>query len=181
MAKGRKKKKGISWQTQIILIFVLMAAIAAMPTTMLVFFGMLPTVVALFIDRTGEKTRALAVGAMNAAGCTPFILQLWTTNNSMEHAGMIITDPRTIIVMYCAAGVGYIIDWAISGLVGTVMVQRANARREQIAKYQAEMVERWGVEVTGEIPVDAYGFPLESDDHPQNAGKKAQKTADKPR
>jgi hypothetical protein len=180
MAKGRKKKKGISWQTQILLIFVLMAAIAAMPTTMLVFFGMLPTFVALFIDRTGEKTRVLTVGAMNAAGCTPFILQLWTTNNSMDHAGFIITDPRTIIVMYCAAGVGYIIDWAISGLVGTVMVQRANGRREQIAKHQAEMVERWGVEVTGEIPVDAYGFPLAPDDHPMT-GKKAAKTAEKPR
>jgi len=166
MAKGRKKKKakGVTWQTQIILIFVLMAAIAAMPTTMLVFFGMLPTLVALLIDRTGEKTRVLTVGAMNAAGCTPFVLQLWTTNNSAEYAGMIITDPRTIIVMYCAAGIGYMIDWAISGLVGSVMVQRANQRREQITRRQAEMVERWGIEVTGEVPVDAFGFPLDPDD-----------------
>ena len=172
MAKSRKKKKGGNWQTQIILIFVLLSAIAAMPTTMLVLIGMLPTLVALFIDRTGEKTRVLTVGAMNAAGCTPFILQLWTTNNSLEHAGLIITDPRTIIVMYCAAGAGYMIDWAISGLVGSVMVQRANLRREQIASHQAEMVERWGQEVTGEIPVDAYGFPLDPDDIPLSSDKK---------
>ena len=54
MAKGRKKKKGISWQTQIILIFVLMAAIAAMPTTMLVFFGMFTSAAPRRVRRGGQ-------------------------------------------------------------------------------------------------------------------------------
>lgn len=162
MASGKKKKKkGMTWQIQLVLIFVVLAGIAAMPTTVLLCLGMLPTLVAWFIDRTKERTRALTVGAMNAAGCTPFILQLWTTSNNLESSLMIISDPRTIIVMYCAAGVGYLIDWAISGLVGSVMVQRATGRRDQIAKRKAALVERWGREVTGEVPLDQYGFPVE--------------------
>ncbi len=156
--KKSKKKAGRSWQIQLMLVFILLAGIAAMSTTMLLLIGMLPTFVALFIDRTAEKTRVLTVGAMNAAGCTPFILQLWTTGAAMDNALTIITDPLTIVVMYCAAGVGYIIDWSISGLVGSVMVQRGGLRRNQIAKRQAELVERWGPEVTGDSPVDAYGF-----------------------
>lgn len=164
MAKRRKKSKGLTWRGQIVLIFSLLAAVAALPTTVMLFLGMLPTMVCLFIDRTAEKTRVLTVGAMNAAGCSPFIVQLWTTHNTFENSMSITTDPRTVIVMYCAAGVGYMLDWAISGIVATIMVQRAQHRIGLIQKKQEEMVERWGREVTGEIPVDAYGFALESDD-----------------
>lgn len=162
--KKIKKKAGRSWQMQMMLIFILLAGVAAMSTTMLLLIGMLPTFVALFIDRTSEKTRVLTVGAMNAAGCTPFVLQLWTTGVSMDNAITIISDPLTIIVMYCAAGVGYIIDWSISGLVGSVMIQRGSLRRNQIAKRQAELVERWGPEVTGDSPVDIYGFAEDNAD-----------------
>lgn len=166
--KGGKtgKKGGRSWQIQLTLIFVLLAGLAALSTTMLLLIGMLPTFVALFIDRTADKNRPLTVGAMNLAGCAPFILQLWTTGTSMNNALTIITDPRTIIVMYCAAGVGYIINWAVSGLVGSVMVQRGTSRRNYIARRQAELVERWGPEVTGETVVDDYGFAVVEDHTP---------------
>ena len=162
---GKKKlrKAGRSWQIQLMLLFILLAGIVAMSTTMILLVGLLPTFVALFIDRTPEKTRVLTVGAMNAAGCAPFILQLWTTGVSMDNALSIITDPLTIVVMYCAAGVGYIIDWSVSGLVGSVMIQRGSVRRKQIAKRQAELVERWGPEVTGDNPGDAYGFAEKPD------------------
>lgn len=170
--KKKKKKKGLTWQIQLVLIFVILASIAAMPTTVLLILGMLPTAVAWFIDRTKERTRALTVGAMNAAGCTPFILQLWQTGNSMPTSLHIISDPRTIIVMYCAAGVGYLIDWAISGLVGSVMVQRATGRREQIAKRKAALVERWGPEVTGEVALDQYGFPIDENAMPARPAPK---------
>lgn len=163
---AKKKKKALSWKIQILMIFTALAAIVAMSTTVMVFFGMLPTLAALFIDRTAEKTRVLSVGAMNLAGCTPFILQLWTTQNTLENAFVIITDPRTIIVMYSAAGVGYLIDWAISGLIGGIMVQRATARRTSIAKRKEELIERWGREVTGEVMVDAQGFAIGGDEPP---------------
>jgi len=159
--KSRKGKKSATWQTQILLIFIFLAMIAAMPTTIMLFLGMLPTMVAIFVDRTHEKTRALSVGAMNLAGCSPFVLQLWTTHHAVENAITIISDPLTIIVMYCAAGVGYVIDWAVSGLVGGIMIHRAVARREQIKTIQAGLVERWGREVTGEVMVDVHGFPVE--------------------
>lgn len=163
-AKKRKKKKAAGWHGRVLLVVSILAAVAAMSTSVLLLIGMLPTIVAVFIDRTADKTRALSVGALNLAGCMPFVLQLWTTDTSLESALVIITDPRTIIVMYCAAGVGYLVDWAVAGLVGTVMVQRATSRRDQIKKTQADMVTRWGIEVTGDVPVDEHGFPLVAED-----------------
>ncbi len=175
--KNSKKNKQapIGWMPQILLIFILLAALAAMPTTVVLFFGLLPTVVAFAVDRTKTKTRVLTVGAMNIAGCAPFVLRLWATDHSLDNAFVIITDPRTIIVMYCAAGVGYILDWTVSGLIGTLMVSKATHRREMIKKRQAEMVERWGREVTGEVAVDASGFPVEEDSNLQKV-KKSEKT-----
>ena len=166
MAKKKKKSKPMGWRGRVLLIFMLLAAIAVMPTTCMLMIGMIPSMVAVFIDRTKEKTRALSVGAMNFAGCSPFVLQLWTSENTFDQAMGIVADPRTIIVAYSAAGVGYILDWGISGLIGTVMIQRATSRREQITKRHEELVQRWGREVSGEIPVDRQGFAMAQDDGP---------------
>lgn len=158
-----RRHKKMSIQVRALLIFGLLCSLIFMPTMVLLIVGMLPTLVATFIDRTSEKTRGLTVGAMNLAGCMPFLLQLWSTTNSVERAIEIIVDPRTIIVMYCAAGVGYIVDWAVSGLVASIMVQTSAARLQNISKRRAELIERWGREVTGEIAVDRQGFPTEQE------------------
>ncbi len=158
--KLQKKKKGGVLQKIRILGMVLVAFIF-LPTTIMMLFALLPTVVAALIDRSGKLTKALTVGSMNLAGTMPFLLQLWTTGHSVENALVIISDPRTIIVIYCAAGIGYLIEWAMSGLVGSIMVQSSGARLKEIKKRQLALIARWGEEVTGDIPLDTYGFPVE--------------------
>ncbi|MDB5490416.1 MAG: hypothetical protein JWO78_265 [Micavibrio sp.] len=168
-----KKKRGMSIQVRAILIFSLICGLIFMPTMVLVIIGMLPTLTAVFIDRSSEKTRGVTVGALNLAGCMPFLLQLWGGGNTLDHAFTIITDPRTIIVMYCAASVGYIVDWAVSGLVATIMVQTSGTRLQNMAKRRTDLIARWGREVTGDLPLDSQGFPLDQDAEGGNAGKAA--------
>lgn len=162
MAKSKAKAKAGSkgWGLQILLIVVLLASILFMPTTILVIFGMLPTIVAALVDRKGGA-RAITVGSINLCGCMPFLLDLWTKSHTTDYAVSLITDPRTIIVMYSAAGIGYMIDWALSGIVATIMIQRSSGRLKAIRTRQDEMVERWGREVTGEMVLDSEGFPLD--------------------
>jgi hypothetical protein len=117
--------------------------------------------VAFFVDRSQKKTRAITVGAMNIAGCTPFVMELWTTDSSMEKALSIIMDPVSIIIMYVAAGVGYLIDWVVTAAVAGFLYQRGISRKDAIVKSQKEMIERWGEEVSGKVPLDHEGFPLE--------------------
>jgi hypothetical protein len=169
------KKRRMSIQMRAILIALLICGLAFMPTMLLVIVGMMPTFTAVFIDRSAEKTRGLTVGALNLAGCMPFLLQLWGGRNTIENAVDIIIDPRTVIVMYCAAGVGYIVDWAVSGLVATIMVQTSASRLENMAKRRAELIARWGQEVTGEIPTDQQGFPIEHDTSESGKAPKAAK------
>lgn len=168
--RRRKRRGGISGQ--ILGLFAFITAVVFMPTTIMLFLGMLPTLVAGLVDRTRKGTKAITVGAMNLAGCTPFLFDLWAQGHTAENALAIISNPRTVVVIYCAAGIGYLIDWAMSGIVATIMIQRSGFRLKEIKKRQAELVERWGQEVTGNMPLDAYGFPIENkDEKPEKPGR----------
>ena len=141
--------------------FGLLIGILFLPTTIFLFVGMMPTIAAALTAGRGKRTKALTVGGMNFCGCFPFLLELWTADHSIMHALTLVADPHTIVFIYCAAGIGYLIDWAMGGIVSAVMIQRANLRLREIGKRQAELAERWGREVTGDMAVDDEGFPLE--------------------
>lgn len=162
----------MGWRGYVLTLAGLAVAVVALPSTVILLVGLLPTMVAVLIDRSKKRTKSLTVGAMNVAGCVPFLIDLWTTANTLENALSVISDPRTIVVIYSAAAIGYLIDWALSGIVATLMVQRAESRRAEIKKRHADLIERWGREVTGEIPLDPYGFPIEGYDPDLNVSDK---------
>ena len=85
---------------------------------------------------------AMAVGFMNFAGCCPFLFKLWAVGGSMGDAVSIIANPMTIIVMYGAAAVGYIIHWAVSLLVSSLLHQRGKSRQKMILKRQKIILSR---------------------------------------
>lgn len=140
--------------------FIVLATLF-LPTTFLLCIGMLPTPAAALWDRARKKMIVITVGAMNLAGCTPYLMQLWRHGNSFEKAFDIISDPQTIIIMYVAAGAGYAISWAMTDITASVLYKRGRARQREIKKIQEGLVERWGKGVTGEIPLDPEGFPVE--------------------
>lgn len=165
MAKAKKKtkhKKGKkqSLKVHVFLAFLLMLSIMFLPFAVILFVGLIPMFVAFFVDRSKKKIKAITVGAMNIAGCTPFLMELWKSEGTMEAAVSIIFNPMAIIVIYSAAGVGYIIDWAMTLIVASILYQRGTSRVSAIEKRQAELVERWGQNVDGNTPLDDFGFPL---------------------
>ena len=153
----------MGWRAQILMISGGLTAAVFLPSTFLLLIGMIPTPFAIFADRTRGKNKVLTVGAMNLAGCSPFLFELWTTDHSFAKSAEIVTDPFAIIVMWSAAAVGYIINWAMTGLVTATLYQRGQARQKSIQKRQQELVERWGPEVTGNIPLDPHGFPIQQE------------------
>ena len=162
MAQARKKKKRhFTWRGQILSVFGLLAAVVFMPSTIIIVFGMMPTIVAVIVGKAGQRASALTVGAINMAGCTPFLLRLWDMGHTIDNAIITITNPLSIVVMWSAAGMGYMIDAALSGIVGTIVAERAKLRISDIEEYRKQLVERWGEEVTGEHLLDTYGFSVE--------------------
>ena len=161
--KRRKQKKASNktLKKQVFLILGLLMAVVFLPTTLLLSIAMIPTFVAAVVDKGRRKTKAITVGAMNLAGSMPFLLELWMEGHNFEKAFMIVTDAKAIVVMYAAAAVGYLIDWAMTGVIAGFLLQRGKTRVSAIEKRQKELVKRWGKEVTGEVAVDQYGFAVE--------------------
>lgn len=149
------------WQKRLLITLAVGAAGILLPTTLLLFLGMLPTLIVLLFDQTVNKSRVVTVGAMNAAGCMPFVLELWSRGHTVNIALEYAINPRTIIVMYMAAGIGYMIEWVMTGLVAGIMVQKAKTRISEIEKRQNDLETRWGPEVTGEYQLDEEGFAAE--------------------
>jgi hypothetical protein len=161
MAKKKKNRKKLGWQAILFLILSLLMAIVFLPTTAMLCVGMLPTVVCGLVDKTKGMVRTMSVGSMNLAGCVPFIIELWAKGHSFEVTFEYLIQPRTIIVMYFSAAMGYLIDWAMTGIVCAIMVEKAKGRIKDIEKQHLALMERWGEEVNGKIPLDPEGFPLE--------------------
>ena len=163
--KTQRKKQGtkkLGFKRNLFLVFIIILAVVFHPTTLLLSVGMLPTFVVLLVDRTQGKTKTFTVGAMNLAGCVPFVLEVWIRGHTVETAMDYIMQPRTIVVMYFAAAIGYLIEWAMIGIVMAVMKEKGKMRLKEIDKISEDLIRRWGKSVTGKIPLDPYGFPLET-------------------
>lgn len=167
MAKKQKKKQKkqktgkLGFKRNLFLVFIIILAVVFHPTTLLLSVGMLPTFVVLLVDRTKGKTKTFTVGAMNLAGCIPFVLDVWMRGHTIETAIDYIVQPRTIVIMYFAAAIGYLIEWAMIGIVMAVMKEKGKMRLREIEKTSENLIRRWGKSVTGKIPLDPYGFPIE--------------------
>ena len=171
MAKKKKDAKktgsddasgGMPIKRIALMFFIIILALVFKATAVILCVALLPTLAAFIADRSPKKTKAMTVGPMNLAGCVPFLMELWMEGDrSMNQAMSILTDPMTMITIYGAACVGYIIEWAATVLVSGVLYQRALKRKTMIEKRQKELVGRWGEEVTGSMKLDRAGFPLE--------------------
>ena len=158
MAKANKKT---ALKAQMLIIFFGLMAAVFLPTSAILCIGMLPTFMVTVASAGKKMTKAVTIGGLNLAGCSPFLLELWSSDHSLDKALNIISQSKTIAIIYGAAAAGYAVDWTVTEVVSGLLYQRGNARKKAISDRQEELVRRWGREVTGEIPLDQYGFPLD--------------------
>lgn len=164
MAKKKSSAKNnvSGGKKKLMLTFMVLTSVALLPTTVVFFIGMMPTIAIRLSDKSRQKARVMTIGFMNFASCFPFWFKLMQQGHKFDNAVAIVLDPMNISIMYGGAVVGYLIEWSLSGFVAGMMVQKGRRRLETIKKIQEDMVQRWGKEVSGEIPVDIHGFPAET-------------------
>ena len=120
---------------------------------MIVYPGMLPTLVAWLIERRQTHRYAwYCVGGLNAAGVLPFVFNLWAYDNSIGHSLDILASVSTFFVMYMAAAFGWLLYNAMPSLIGVFIALAATRRSVRLRNEQKKLIEEWGEEVTeGEI------------------------------
>lgn len=135
--------KTIIWGL-LILVLLLMAAL---PTVLVVAFGMLPGMVAFIIDRTEERSATFCVGGLNLCGVFPYLLELWTEDNSLEMASSQLTDVFVLAVMYGGAGMGWMLYLSLPPVIASFIQVMSERRLQQLRKIQSDILEQWGEEV----------------------------------
>lgn len=161
-AKSQEKSASLSGKGKIFMILGVLIGVLFLPTSTLLFIGMLPTISAFFLGTRRSGTRISTITALNLLGCMPFVIKLWSGENDMQASATILSTPLTIVIIYGAAMMGYVLDWAVTGVVSAYMYQKGERRIKAIVKRQEALIEVWGKEVTSGTPVDA---------NPENAGK----------
>ncbi len=145
-AKGGKMGR---FRALLTLFFMVVAAVVFLPSTIVFLITMLPTFVAVIVDKTPQKALTLTVGALNLAGMIPAWLLLWQNGQTVETALDIGTNHMSLIVAYGAAGFGWVIYQNVTPFVSGIIVRRTERRMRQIENRMQAMREKWGHEVTG--------------------------------
>jgi hypothetical protein len=136
------RRRGVAYLWIITILVLLLPWIYA---TLIVFFlGMLPTLVALVIDRTPQKYAAACVASVNCAGVFPYLLKLWQGSQTLDAAGRIITDVFVLFVMYGAAAFGWMLFMAIPPVVQAFLAVLDQRRVALLRANQKRIVEEWG-------------------------------------
>ena len=123
-------------------------------SVILLLIGLLPTMVAFVVDKSSGKYATLCVGAMNITGIFPSIFKLWSGQNDFSQAVQIITNIFDLVIMYGAAGFGWILYIIIPSVVGTLLNIISERRITKLRIQQRGLINEWGKDVAVSPEVD---------------------------
>ncbi|HVJ51188.1 MAG TPA: hypothetical protein VM689_01915 [Aliidongia sp.] len=147
-AKPAKPKRQTSLLGPFIFTTILvLLAVTAMPICILLIAGMIPTITAYAVDQTERRMLTLTVGALNLAGVVPFCMQLWFSADPMQGLTQLITQPWVWMVMYMAAGIGWLLHFGMPVAVAIVLEQSLDVRKSKYVSIQKRLKEEWGDDV----------------------------------
>lgn len=117
-------------------------------TLFVVGVGMVPSLVALVIDRRPEKYAAFSVACTNIVGILPFLLDLWTGPQTIDAAVAIVGDAFFWLSCYAAAAVGWMIYFIMPAICTVFVKMRSDREVARLREYQNDLIEEWGRDVT---------------------------------
>lgn len=109
-----------------------------------VLFGLMPTMVAYFVDVLPGKHVFKCVLACNLAGMVPTFADVAKADSVGATLQTVMGDPLLWFIVYFSAGGGYILLWICRTLTRTTVTITADAKIESLKKQQTELIEEWG-------------------------------------
>jgi hypothetical protein len=129
------------------IVFATLLAAVSLPLCVVLAAGMLPTGVALMVDRSPRRYLAWTVGASNFAGMMWPVAALLRTDLSLGGALHMLGDPRNWLIMYGGAAIGWGLSEAMPVLARAILEFRANEAERKLRKRAQGLAEEWGGEV----------------------------------
>jgi hypothetical protein len=136
-------------RSKFLLYTLIVVPIGAMiiPTVVVLSVALVPTAVAFIMERKKGFYGGITVGALNLAGTTPYLTDLWFKGHTVDAAIGIITSVLAWAAFYGAAAVGWAIYAITPNLVSSFMAMTAGRQITTLRARQRELVQTWGPDV----------------------------------
>ncbi len=128
-------------------IIIVLMIVVSLSSMVLVFFGMVPTIVAFVIDRSKQKSATFCVGGMNFCGVFYNLLELWSGFNTWNQAVSILTDVFAQAIMFSAAAFGWMLYISVPPVVIAFLTVMLQHKVAQLRAAQKEIIDEWGEDV----------------------------------
>ncbi len=96
-------------------------AIYLLPVFILLYGGMLPSLVAFFLDERAGHHLFRTVFVMNLAGIVGFLEPAWRMSSRAGMVGYPVADPTTWVVMWGSALAGFGLAWTVAVVMNFVL------------------------------------------------------------
>lgn len=146
-AAAKPEKKGGG--TLLAVLLLLPVALILLPTTMVVFLAMIPTMVARIVDSAPGRHLTITVGSLNLAGSLWFVHDVWAAGQSFAAVQPALNDMLGWLSALLGAAAGWAIHWIMPAISGRIAATKSGVRLARLRKRQAELVEQWGEPVRG--------------------------------
>ena len=132
-----------------VLLTAALGSAAALPFCFILVPGLVPTLVAVLVDRGRPRYLGFTVGAMNCAGVLPFLLVLGNGSVTIAAAAALLAQPFTWVVAYGAAAAGWVLSAATPALARFCLELQAAQRGRAIDALARAICTEWGAEAAG--------------------------------
>jgi hypothetical protein len=145
--KGQGRPRRSSFGVWFVAAGAVFLLIGATPTFVVVAVGLLPTLIAMFIDLKTGKSESIAVGTLNVAGILPFVANLWVGGHTLVKSFAIVSDVYAWLVMYGAAAAGFGLLQVMPQAALKAIDALSRRRVGKIKERQAELIKEWGSDI----------------------------------
>ncbi|MBE1236208.1 hypothetical protein IHV25_00865 [Phaeovibrio sulfidiphilus] len=117
------------------------------PTMILLAVAMLPTGVAMIVDRSPARMGWVCVGGLNLAGTIPALAELWSHGGTLEASVDILGQIFNLLVFYLSAAFGWLLYVSVPQMAALVTALTARTVIATLRARQKKLVDLWGPEV----------------------------------
>lgn len=129
------------------IIVMLVLALFERPVCMLLFFALVPTMLAWLVDNTPGQSLIRTVAPLNLASSLPFAIKLWHEHNSLDQVFSFMSGSATWVALYGAAAFGWMLYYLAPAVITTVAERRIERLRDAALDRQKALKDEWGEDV----------------------------------
>jgi len=146
--KNSSELKGISLVGKVVGLVVMIWLISISYYAFAFFsLGMLPSVIAIILDRGAGRFASQTISACNFVGIVPFLFDIALNYERSLAAKEIMNDPFTWVVIYGFAAIGVMLIFVLPNITSIIFTLKAEYKLQNLIKEQEVLVDEWGEEV----------------------------------